>query len=222
MPGTPAPTLAPTAVPPRTGTAGSLGAPMPVPALGPTPRTAAPAGGATVLAEDAVDERDDGPGLARHAFGFLFGLLLTPAAVIPLGLGLARLDAVAGTRAMGTDTLGLGMAAGGVVALVCLALLGAWSPALPVTGGVVWGVGAGAAAAAWPGLTADLLGSLVDDATTPADALVRTATSGDLVVVGVLLLAAGAAAGVARRQARRRAERRRPTGVTGSPAHSRA
>lgn len=214
-----------------------LGAPMPLPAVhrsspdapAAAVRTAAPAAAvrtATLEADDADDP--DTAGFARHVFGFLLGLLLTPVGVVLVGLGLARLDATAATSALEADALTLGLLAGGVGVLVCLALLGVWTPALPITGGAVWGVAAGVAAAAWPGFTTDLLDSLVDDGTAATNHLARTVTSGDLVVVGVLLLAAGVAAGVGRRQGRRRAERTtavrrrgRPPVGAGNPAHAR-
>jgi hypothetical protein len=203
-----------------------LGAPMPVPGqrsaarTSPTPPTAPDA-------RHALDDDEGTPTFARHMVGFLLGLLLTPAGVALLGVGLGRLDAVAEHRATDVGMLDVGLLAGGVGLLVCVALLGAWTPAIPITGGLVWGVVAGAAAMVWPRITEDLLASTVDDALVPVDHLARTATGGDLAAVGALLIGAGTATAIARRRGRRRAERaaadaRRDGRVTTTPAHSRA
>lgn len=210
--------------------AAPLGAPMPVPGLRPVAATGTPtATPTTVDVRHELDEEEGAPSFARHVFGFLLGLLLTPVGLGLLGVGLGRLDAVAAMHGAGLELRDVGLLAGGVGVLVCVALLGAWTPALPVTGGVVWGLAAGAAAMVWPRFTEDLLASMVDDGLAPVDHLARTATGGDLAVVGALLVAAGLAAGIGRRRGRRCAERAaggrrdaRATATSGSPAHSRA
>lgn len=220
----------PAAAPSRMPDAEPLGAPMPVPGLRPVVATQAST--ATPTAVDVrheLDEEEGTPSFARHVFGFLLGLLLTPAGLALLGVGLGRLDSVAAMHGAGLAMGDVGLLAGGVAVLMCVALLGAWTPALPVTGGVVWGLTAGAAAMVWPRFTEDLLASMVDDTLAPVDHLAQTATGGDLAVVGALLVAAGLAAGIGRRRGRRCAERAvggrrgtRATASAGGPAHSRA
>lgn len=214
----------PSPAPSRVPDAEALGAPMPVPGL--RTATAVPT---TVRARRPLDEAEGTPGFARHLFGFLLGLLLTPVGLALLGIGLGRLDAVAAMRGAGLEPSDVGLLAGGVGVLACVALLGAWTPAVPVTGGVVWGLAAGTAAIMWPRFTEDLLASMVDDTLVPVDHLARTASGGDLAVVGALLAAAGVAAAIGRHRGRRRAERaadgRRDawaTATVGGPAHSRA
>lgn len=218
--------LTTTTTPPTIPGAEPLGAPMPLPGQ----RTAAHTPSAPPAASDAryaPDDHEGTPSVARHMVGFLFGLLLTPMGVALLGVALGRLDAIAEHRATDVTILDVGLLAGGVGLLVCVAMLGAWTPAVPITGGLVWGVGAGAAAMVWPRITEDLLASMVDETLVPVDHLARTATGGDLAAVGALLIGAGIAAAIARRRGRRSAERvaadaRRAARTAPAPAHSRA
>lgn len=147
------------------------------------------------------------PGLGRHLLGVLLGLLITPVGLLLVGVGLARLSDIAGTADMGTDALGLSMLVGGLVLVVALVLLGLWTPALPITGGLVWGIGLGTAYLTVPGRMEDLVDQLTGDAPAPADQLAQTAMSGYLLLVGTVLLAAGVTTAVARRRGRRWGER---------------
>src|SRR5690606_3619400 len=95
----------------------------------------------------------------------------------------------------------------GVVMLGLIVLLGAWTPALPITGGLVWGLGLGLAYLIVPGLIEDAVeqfsGGSVPAA---AEQLAEAAMSGQMVLIGTLMLAGGLAAAIARRRGRRWAE----------------
>lgn len=152
----------------------------------------------------AADEPPSKPGFGRHVLGVVLGLLLTPFAFLLTGIGGARLADIAGTNRMGTDTLGVVLLALGIVLLVLLVLLGAWSPAVPITGGLVWGLALGIASLVAP---RDVEATVQDlgGANLPAavDQFTEAAMSGLLVTVGGLLLAAGLATAFARRAGRR-------------------
>lgn len=160
----------------------------------------------TAAPEEELPEPPSRPGVVRHLAGVLLGLLLTPVALLLTAIGTARLAEVAGTSEMGTDTLGAAMLAVGVALLAVVVLLGAWTPALPITGGLVWGVGLGTAYLVVPGTMQDLVEDTFGRTPAAAEELGEAAMSGHLVVVGALLLAAGLATGVARRRGRRWAE----------------
>lgn len=226
-PGSPFATGMQAAVPPVA--AEPLGAPMPIPAFGPpTPINRKPATSPSEMHSryDVDDlESDPEPGTGRHVVGFLLGLLMTPVGVLLLGVGLTRLAAVAGTADMGTDTRGMALLAGGVVALACVVLLGSWSPAVPITGGLVWGIGLGAAYLVAPEAVAGAVTSLAGSLPTPVAQLAQTAMSGQLVVVGSMLLAAGVATAAGRRRGQRWAEEAAAaaerTSVPREPSHQR-
>src|SRR5665648_987687 len=97
----------------------------------------------------------------------------------------------------------------GLVMLAVLVLLGVWSPAVPIVGGLVWGIGLGVAYLAWPGAMEDAAQSMTSDGSVPVaiDQLAEAAMSGYLLVLGTLLVAAGLATSLARRRGRRWAER---------------
>jgi len=134
----------------------------------------------------------------------VLGLLVTPVALLLVGVGLARLADIAGTNDMGTDVLGLSLLVTGAVLLAVIALLGVWSPALPIAGGTVWGIGLGIAYLAVPGVMDDAVDAMIAGTPpAPVDQLAESAMSGYLVVIGAVLLAAGVAAGLARRRGRR-------------------
>lgn len=149
------------------------------------------------------------PGFGRHLLGVLLGLVLTPVALLLVGIGTSRLSDVASGDAT-TDALGLTLLVLGGVLLAVIVLLAAWSPAVPVTGGLVWGVALGLAYLVVPGVMADAVDRMLGDRVLPAavEQLTDSATSGQLLVTGTLLVAAGIATAVARRIGRRWAERR--------------
>ena len=219
-PATPSTPAQPAAVPPHPVPAPApWTAPAPSSATEPTgePAPVAPTGAATdedeavvppgeLRSRRDVPEPPSKPGIGRHLLAVLLGLLVTPVALLLVGVGIARLADIAGTDDMGTDALGLSLLVGGVVLLAAVVLLGVWSPALPITGGVVWGIGLGVAYLAVPGAMEDVAESMTGDVPDPVDQLAQTAMSGYLVVVGTLLLAAGIAIAMARRRGRRWAE----------------
>lgn len=155
-----------------------------------------------------LPERPRKPGIGRHLLGTLLGLLLTPVALLLVGIGTARLDDVAGSGDPATDALGLTLLILGTLLVAVIVLLGAWSPAVPIVGGLVWGIGLGVAYLAVPDLMADTVESMVGERVLPAavEQLTESAVSGQLLVTGTLLLAAGIAAARARRNGRRWAE----------------
>lgn len=149
------------------------------------------------------------PGFGRHVLGVLLGLVLTPVALLLVGIGTSRLSEVASGDAT-TDALGLTLLVLGAILLAVLVLLGAWSPAVPITGGLVWGVALGLAYLVVPDVMADAVDRMLGDRVLPAavEQLTDSAMSGQLLVTGTLLVAAGIATAVARRIGRRWAERR--------------
>lgn len=149
------------------------------------------------------------PGFGRHLLGVLLGLVLTPVALLLVGIGTSRLSDVASGDAT-TDALGLTLLVLGAALLAVIVLLAAWSPAVPVTGGLVWGVALGLAYLVVPGVMADAVDRMLGDRVLPAavEQLTDSATSGQLLVTGTLLTAAGIATASARRIGRRWAERR--------------
>lgn len=179
---------------------------MPTPGTDDTPRAHAPG---EVRSRRDVPEPPAKAGLGRHLLAALLGLLLTPVALLLVGVGIARLGDIAGTNDMGTDALGMSLLIVGAVLLAALALLGLWSAVLPITGGVVWGLGLGIAYLAVPWAMEDLAESMTSDGRVPAavDQLAEVAMSGYVVVIGALLVAAGVATALARRHGRRWAER---------------
>lgn len=149
------------------------------------------------------------PGFGRHLLGLLLGLVLTPVALLLVGIGTSRLSDVASGDAT-TDALGLTLLVLGAVLLAVIVLLGAWSPAVPITGGLVWGVALGLAYLVVPDVMSDAVDQMLGDRVLPAavEQLTDSAMSGQLLVTGTLLMAAGIATAVARRIGRRWAERR--------------
>lgn len=191
-------------------------APAAVAAAAPAALAAAPSrrerrerdGSTDRVAHEDLPERPRKPGVGRHLLGALLGLLLTPVALLLVGIGTSRLSDVAGSGNPAGDVLGLTLLVLGAVLLAVIALLGAWSPLVPLTGGVVWGLALGTAYLVVPDLMQDTVDVVLGDRVLPAvvEQVTESAMSGLLVVVGALLLAAGVAAGRARRAGRRWAE----------------
>ena len=82
-----------------------------------------------------------------------------------------------------------------------------WSPAAPLTGGLVWGVGLGVLYIGWPKLVEDWMTGAYSTRPASLDHLVSTLNDGTWLTLGLLLAAAGLAAGIARRLGRRFGER---------------
>ena len=156
--------------------------------------------------EESAAEPPKRPGAARHLLGTVLGLVLTPLAVLLTGIGTARLAETVGDPS--ADTLGLVLLVAGLLLLAVVVLLGVWSPAVPIVGGLVWGVGLGVLALVLPGAVDDAVEAFAGDRVVPAlvDPLAERAMSGELLVTGTVLVAAGLAAAMSRRKGRRWAE----------------
>lgn len=199
------PPAPPTAQPTPFAPVGAPTAPLVAPGVAPVPiAEPAPVPLVDTRRRRDIPEPPARPGFGSHLLAAVLGLILTPFALLLTGVGTYRLaDATSDTNFTALSVL-----LGGVALLVVIALLGVWSAALPIAGGLVWGVGLGAAylaipdavddavEAAWPETVPDALEQFAD-----------VATDGHLVVVGALLVAAGVATAIARGRARRRAER---------------
>lgn len=191
----------------------------PVPPAAAPPLTTAPVetrtGRRAARDDEAMQARRDlpepppKPGLGRHVLGAVVGLVLTPFALLLVGIGTARLADIAGTEDMSSDILGATLLLLGAALLAVIVLLGAWSAAVPIVGGLVWGIGLGTAYLVVPGVMEDAVQAMTADRTVPAavDQLANGVMSGNLVVIGALLVAAGLATAIARRRGRRWAER---------------
>ncbi|WP_136519067.1 hypothetical protein [Cellulomonas telluris] len=137
-----------------------------------------------------------------HVLGVLVGLLLAPVAALLALVGQSRIlvAQVDGWDAS-LDVLGIVLVSVGAVLLALVLLLALWTPAVPVTAGVVLGLLGGLALYA-PGIARQQVLAVVD-----ADAWYRTtvestvaATSGTLLAVGLLVLVGGLVAAAARRR----------------------
>lgn len=194
--------------------------PSPAPSMPPMTPSAAPMASASEPAGPPVDaepqrvqrELPEPParrGFARHLLATVLGLVVTPFAVLLIGVGTSRLADIAGTNEMGTDMLGTTLLVIGLVMLAVLVLLGVWSPAVPVVGGLVWGIGLGVAYLSVPGAMEDAAQAMTSDGKIPVaiDQLAEAGMNGYLLVLGTLLVAAGLATSLARRRGRRWAER---------------
>lgn len=148
------------------------------------------------------------PGAGRHLLAALLGLVLTPFALTLVGIGNGRLADIAGTSDMGTDLLGGTLLGLGVLMLAVIVLLGVWSVALPIVGGLVWGIGLGVAYLVVPTAMRDGAEAMTTDGSVPVEVeqLADAGMNGSLLVLGTLLVAAGLATSLARRRGRRWAE----------------
>lgn len=175
--------------------------------------------GATVLRGDEREERrpepPPRPGAKRHLLGILVGLLLTPVGLMLATGGAERIsDAMAlGSGRAGTsapDWLGISLLILGTLILAGMVLLSTWSPALPITGGLVWALAPAVVVLSAPWLLTDLIGALPGGVeVNPSGASMDwSIVVSFLLVVGALLVAAGVAAARARRKGRRWAEQR--------------
>ena len=181
------------------------------------------------LADD-LPEPPSRRGAGRHVVGVVLGLILTPVGLLLTGIGTARLSDVIGTADPFSDALGATLLLAGALVLVIVVLLGLWSAAVPITGGLVWGVGLGLAYLTVPGALDETVDVVFGDRGVPAavDQLAEGAMSGELLVTGTLLLAAGLAIAAARRAGRRwaeavaRAERARADAAIDEAARARA
>lgn len=168
----------------------------------------APMAAPVAVATQPLPERPAKPGFGRHLLAIVLGLVLTPFALLLVGIGTSGLAEIAGKEDVSADILSLTLLLAGVAVLAAVVLLGAWSPAMPIAGGLVWGVTLGVAYLVMPNRMANSAESLTSDGSVPEsiEQLADAAMSGYLLVLGILLVAAGIAAGIARRTGRRWAE----------------
>ncbi|WP_372592909.1 hypothetical protein [Actinotalea sp.] len=144
------------------------------------------------------------PGAKRHWLGILVGLLLTPLGLVLSAMGVGHMvDLPAGDGAL-TDLFGLVQLGAGALVLGVVALLGRWSPAVPLTGGVLWGLGGGGLALWDPLGVSEAVHGVTDGrfAQVAIDHILYPAQTGSLLVLGLVLLGAGIATGAARRAGR--------------------
>ena len=140
--------------------------------------------------------------VGTHVLGALVGLVLAPVAAAVLLLGQSRILAV---QVVGWDATvdwsGVVLVALALLALGWVALLAVWTPAAPLTGGVVL-TALGALALVAPGVVhTRVLSALGTSAwRTTALEVTVTGTSGTLLVAGFLLLLAGVVAIAAHRR----------------------
>ncbi|WP_258725939.1 hypothetical protein [Cellulomonas sp. NS3] len=159
----------------------------------------------------ATDDREDlfpGPhaprrtGPAGHLLGTVVGLVLVPAGLAVALVGESRI-LVAQTDGWdaSTDVVGIVLVSVGVLLLAATVYLGVWSPTVPIVGGLVTAVAGGVFLYA-PSLARDTVLALLDGTswrTTGGNATVA-ATSGTVLLTGVLVLVAGLTAWQSRRR----------------------
>ena len=169
------------------------------------PQATQPAGDQTRADDPALFPTPNAPhrtATGTHVLGALAGLLLAPLAVTVLLLGQSRILAV---QVVGWDDAvdwsGVVLVVLAVVALGWVALLAVWTPAAPITGGVVLTV-LGAVALTAPHVVHTQVLRVVDESSWRSTALEVTVagTSGTLLVAGFLLLLAGVVALAAHRR----------------------
>lgn len=146
--------------------------------------------------------RRPGGGIGRHLAGVLVGLLVGAVGVWTVVFGQSRvLAAQAPGWDASYDVVGVLLVTVGVLVLAAVLGLGLWTPAVPLTAGLVASV-VGVVLLYVPATThVDVVRWFATDGT--RGSVVRatvTATSGAVFVVGALLLAAGLVLAVARRR----------------------
>jgi len=193
--------------------------PVPLPASGPAPDPdlvpPAPSGPEGDVFPAVVPPRRVGFG--GHLLGILLGLVLGPVAVLVAGLGESRIAlAYAPPQTAWIDALGTTLVALGALLLICVVLLGVWTAAVPITAGVLV-TAAGLTFLVVPerAYTEVLRVFRTDANALTVGQLDLQGVSGVVLLLGVLLLAAGVAIAVARRTGRRHG---RLTAAATSPA----
>lgn len=151
-------------------------------------------------AREPVPDLPRRPGARRHALGTLVGFLLTPVGLVLAAMGVGHMvDLSAGNGAL-DDVFGLVLLGTGALVLGIVTLLGRWSPAVPITGGVLWGLGAGGVAIWNPQGVHDAVHGVTDGRflQVTIDHILDPALTGPLLVLGMVLLCSGIAAALAR------------------------
>ncbi len=139
--------------------------------------------------------------VGTHVLGILVGIVLPVAAALVAALGISRILVVEvdGWVAK-VDVLGIVLVTLGALLLLACVLLSLWTPYVGLVGGVILTV-AGAFALYAPGVTrTGVLDVLTSEGWRPTvEETIVVATSGTVVVAGVLLLGAGIVSSIARR-----------------------
>ncbi|MBN9325834.1 hypothetical protein [Cellulomonas sp. 73-145] len=197
----PGPAVAAGAVAGEPGSAGRPGERTGAPPLA-TPATVASTPG---TAEDGTLFPDPNAprtiGAGTHVLGLIVGLLLPAVAAVVTLLGVSRILSVeADGWVARVEVLGIVLVALGALLLAAVALLSLWTPWVGYTGGVLLTL-AGALALFAPGVSRNAMLQVVS-AEGWQPTVVQTsvaATSGTLLVIGVMVLASGIVSHVARR-----------------------
>ena len=196
-------TTAESLLPPTETTPGV--APSPVDPSADRSAAAAPAAAVPVTPpHPVVPDLPRKPGAKRHLLGLVVGLFATPVGLVLAAMGIGHMvDLPAGDGAL-TDVFGLVLLGAGALVLGLVALLGRWSAAVPLTAGLVWGLGVGGVALWDPQGVSDRVHGVTDGRFVPGaiDHILAPAQTGSLVVLGLVLLGSGVAAGAARRAGR--------------------
>lgn len=204
-----APATASPASAPVTGATTVLPAPVPTgtPVAG-TPATTAPSTTtptATTEPDPALFPEPNAPrstSVGTHVLGFLVGLVLAPLAAGVLLLGQSRiLAAQLPAWDASVDVTGIVLVALGLLGLAWVALLAVWTPAAPITGGIVL-TAAGVVALVAPELVQTQTLRVLDSQgwQTTVTQVTVAGTSGTLVVAGFLVLVSGLVAALAHRR----------------------
>lgn len=205
---TPARAEAPVRRPVAAATAPATASPTPTPTAEQTAVHPAPEPVETDPRPDQKPELFPAPNAPRtttwgtHVLGALVGLLLAPLAAGVLLLGQSRIlaEQAPGWDAS-LDVTGIVLVGLGLLALGWVAILAVWTPAAPITGGLVVGVIGGFALIA-PGIARSQTLRVVDSDgwRTTVTQVTVAGTSGTLIVAGFLVLIAGLVAVLAHRR----------------------
>lgn len=196
-----APTSAVPTSTPTTSTPGSThGTPVGAPPVAATARAAT-----TEQQDPALFPEPNAPrstSVGTHILGLLVGLVLAPLAAGVLLLGQSRiLAAQLPDWDASVDVTGIVLVVLGLLGLAWVALLAVWTPAAPITGGIVLTV-AGVVALVAPDLVQTQTLRVLDSQgwQTTITQVTVAGTSGTLIVAGFLVLVAGLVAALAHRR----------------------
>ncbi len=190
------------------GVTGAGSAPLWTPAPTPDPTSAPPTSDAADAPAEDVFPAVVPPrrvGVGGHLLGILVGLVLGPVAVLVAGLGESRITlAYAPPQTAWIDALGTTLVALGALLLIGVVVLGVWTAAVPITAGLLV-TAAGLTFLVVPerAYTEVLRIFRTDANALTVGQLDLQGVSGVVLLLGVLLLAAGVAIAVARRTGRR-------------------
>lgn len=143
-------------------------------------------------------------GFWRHFLGVFIGIVLTPVGVWLWQWGSNLVGVAIARFGDSADPFGIGLIVTGSVLLFLVALLGRWTPAVPLAGGLVWALVPGIVILIAPQATFSWLQQIGGDRSW---AFIldywQAGMRGYLLVVGLILIGAGLAAALSRRAGRR-------------------